>query len=142
MPNRVDGLLMRKRLFVRPRGSQRIVDVGDLQDGSQQRDLFAAEFIGVSSAIPAFMMVSDDRQYAGKALHRCSNAAFASLQWNSGVECADCEMPRCVGRRRIARWGKRRLCSRVYQRNCSANWILRAGRAEIGSINSGHSTDR
>ena len=38
----LDGVLMRKRRLVRPRGGQRIVDIRHLQNARQQRNILAA----------------------------------------------------------------------------------------------------
>ena len=48
--------------LIRSSGSQRIIDVGDLQNPRQQGDLVAAQSVGVSGAVPPLMVVTNDRQ--------------------------------------------------------------------------------
>src|ERR1039458_2512974 len=56
----VEGSGGRKGRFVRPGVCERVVDVDGLQYAGQQGDLLAAQPIGVTAAIPAFMVVRSE----------------------------------------------------------------------------------
>ena len=63
--------------LVGPLRRQSIVDVGDLEDSGEQRNVLAFEPVRISGAIPAFVMVPDDGEYRGQ--QRDGAADFLAL---------------------------------------------------------------
>ena len=60
-------LAVRARSAVRPRGGDRVECVGDGDDASAERDLLAAQSVGVAAAVEALVVVAD---YRSSSRHR------------------------------------------------------------------------
>src|SRR5205085_5633452 len=60
------GTRVRQAVAVRARRCQRIVDIGDTQNPGRKRNLLSSQSIRVTGAIPALVMVTDDRSYVAR----------------------------------------------------------------------------
>jgi hypothetical protein len=59
--HRAERVLDGEYALIRPGAGKRIVNVGDLKDAREERDVAAAQAIGISGTVPAFMVMADDR---------------------------------------------------------------------------------
>src|SRR5688500_4819046 len=58
----VGGPLVRLRRLVRPAVDHRLVGVGDSDDARAERDVLAAQPVGIAGAVEALVMVANDRR--------------------------------------------------------------------------------
>jgi len=56
---------------IRPRGGQRVVDVGDAKDAGGKWNVLALEAIRISLAVPALVVIADDRAYVPGKIDVC-----------------------------------------------------------------------
>ncbi len=55
------GALMGQARSIGARRGERVIDIGDAQDASRERDLLARESVRIARAVPALVVIADDR---------------------------------------------------------------------------------
>ena len=70
----VDRLVVRSGAPVRPAERDRVVGVGDGHDPGAERDLLAGQAVRVAGAVPALVVVPDDRREQLRRLERLADA--------------------------------------------------------------------
>src|ERR1700727_784623 len=67
------GLLMTNRRLVGPLCAQRIVNIHDLQNPWQERDLASAQSVRITRSVDVLMMVTDDGKHQAQRLQRLAD---------------------------------------------------------------------
>src|SRR2546423_12012475 len=67
-PHHLRGTVVREAVAVRSRRGKSVINIGYTEDAGCKGDRFAGEAIGVPLAIPALVMIADDRAYVARKI--------------------------------------------------------------------------